>query len=59
MAGIADVPERLRRVPAKAEFLAWLKHIPAEKWAKRQVLRSWREYNNVSLEEKDYKEAGL
>lgn len=59
MAGIADVPEALRRMPAKAKFLAWLRRIPAEPWVKRQVLRSWREYNNVSLEKEDYEAAGL
>lgn len=59
MPGIADVPDRLRRIPAKAEFLVWLNRIPAEPWVKRQVLMSWRVYNNVSLEKEDYEAAGL
>lgn len=59
MSSIADVPERLRRIPAKEQFLEWLRQIPAEPWVKRQVLRSWREYNNVPLQKEDYEAAGL
>lgn len=59
MPSIADIPERLRRIPAKEQFLEWLRGIPAEPWVKRQVLRSWREYNNVPLVKEDYEEAGL
>lgn len=59
MPSIADVPERLRRLPAKKEFLKWLCRIPAEPWVKRTVLRSWRVYNNVPLEKEDYEAAGL
>lgn len=59
MATIADIPERLRRIPAKEQFLEWLRSVPADAWVKRQVLKSWREYNNVSLTKEDYNKAGL
>lgn len=43
----------------KDEFLAWLKGLPSDAWVKRQLLRSWREYHNVSFKDEDYTKAGF